>query len=77
MTQWQPIGTLNNDDNVLLGKWYEDDCRGYHGESRWLWIASGNLFPDGSVWIDFTDTDYAGVFYQEPTHWCALPTDRP
>lgn len=77
MSEWQPIETLDHDNEVMLAKWYEDDCDGYYGESRWIWIASGCLGLDGTIWIDFTDENHQAEFHHKPTHWMPSPLPPP
>lgn len=77
MIDWQPIATVPTDAaDVLLGKWWNDDCAGYHGESRWLWITSGYMDDAGDggfCWFTDAGADFLGDHWQGATHWAPMP----
>lgn len=75
MVKWHKITEETPDiENVIFGKWYVDNCGGYHGESRWFWFASGD-YIDGLCWIDINDEEreWRGAGYDKPTHYCLAP----
>lgn len=76
--KWQDISTApkGDDTRILLGNYYVDDCNGYAGESRWIWITSGFVEWDGSFWADWSDElfpDNRMCGFRNPTHWMPLP----
>lgn len=75
MVKWHKLQDKMPDiEGVMFGKWYEDDCKGYYGPSRWLWFASGEIVGD-QVWIDIDDNfrEWQGIGYDKPTHYCIEP----
>lgn len=63
---WKPIDTAPTDEDILLGKWVEDD-------KRWFWIATGQVLDDETYWIDFTDCQHPNGYYHQATHWAPFP----
>jgi len=76
--EWYPIDTAPTGDDapeILLGNYYIDNCHGYCGESRWIWIAQGQILDSG-FWCNFNDEERIKehmVAYHRPTHWTYLP----
>ena len=63
-----------NLEDVIFAKWYEDKANGYYGDSRWIWLASGE-FNNFEIWLDVDDTarNWNGIGFDKPTHWCVAP----
>lgn len=75
MIDWNPIESVPRDGTeILLGKYWIDEHNGYFGESRWLWIISGNVLNDEGF-CHFTDEDcsFDGKNWHGATHWAEFP----
>jgi len=72
---WYDIKTAPKNKEILIGKYYIDDCNGYSGDSRWLWICQGYI--DECGFFDAFNDDLIEhkhmIYARLPTHWCDIP----
>lgn len=80
MSEWISVkdrSPIHDDEtDVLIGSYYIDNCGGYYGGDKWLWICQGSFAENGDFFDSFNDEYIKArhmTGHRRYTHWKPLP----